>query len=450
MAAIVLLVLLMVDSAVTKVKNNVHRPPPVTYLLDSVVHNATLLTTELLELFRPVVRQVAVPSEPPNVTAPPSCKLPTMSPKTERFRWETYGEPMTVYYDRLRAAGVRMFSSGNGTPPARRVPPISFSPNPITPQDTWLHAIWRPWSIVPSEPPPFVVVFRNVWVKGGWVLDCHRAFTTGACFQDDAHVHSVRNPQFFARAVVLGDEWAHGYFHFTNEQLPRVAIMYDALKADPTIKIMSPSNAFARSFLEDVLGFNHSRLIPHMAEYQFGTAYYPSPSVCGNGLLQPLLLLRQIVFRRLNLSDTMPLVPHQPTVLFPLRNDSRQPLNHDEMVASCRRRFPNVRFWEQNFRDWPARKQIEAFNSVDIVVGAHGANLANIVFMRFQSTVVEFVPGLTCNPCYYTLAARLGMDYRMIVVPNRAQRQRNTVSEDEVIQHLATALHRIRHLTSVS
>ena len=107
-----------------------------------------------------------------------------------------------------------------------------------------------------------------------------------------------------------------------------------------------------------------------------------------------------------------------------------------------------MRFWEQNFRGWTARRQIEAFNRADIVVGAHGANLANMVYMKFNTTIVEFVPGRTGNPCYYGMAIRLGLDYRMVVLADKVQGQVNTVPTSEVVRHVREALARWRQRSS--
>eukprot|EP00668_Euglena_longa_P038828 GGOE01049929.1.p1 GENE.GGOE01049929.1~~GGOE01049929.1.p1 ORF type:complete len:511 (-),score=103.63 GGOE01049929.1:125-1657(-) len=415
--------------------------PPVSRseLKDTNATQRPLTTGDLLTLVLPVLRTVDVPLDPPNRSISRNCTQPEVSTRTRRFRWQQPQEPMTVYYSRLQGAGVELHSSGMSLPPVRRVAPVMFSTAPISAALPAWRPWWQPGSVTPPEPPAFVVVFHNVWVKGGWILECRRAFTAGACYQGDADLQPVVQPRHVPRGFVLGDPWAHGYFHWTQEQLPRLAIMYNTLQRDPSIRIMAPFTGFATSFIVDVLGFNRSRLIGHAAEYHLGTAYYPSPMLCGHALLQPLLLLRHIVFSRFNLSDS-PTAAHVTTVLFPLRNDSRQPLNHDALVASCRRRFPGVRFWEQNFRGWPVRRQIEAFNSADVVVGAHGANLANIVYMRHRSTVVEFVPGHTGNPCYYGLAVRLGMDYRAVVLAGRVQGQPNEVPEGEVLRHLAAVL----------
>ena len=143
-----------------------------------------------------------------------------------------------------------------------------------------------------------------------------------------ARNQTIPTCRHFEKGFVLGDGWAHGYFHWTQEHLPRLAIMYDHLQADTTIKIMAPMANFAISYIVDVLGFNRSRIIGHAGEYHFGTAFYSTPMLCGHALLQPLLLLRQVVFKRLGLYHTFSENPDDaisvPLVLFPLRNDTRQ------------------------------------------------------------------------------------------------------------------------------
>lgn len=62
-------------------------------------------------------------------------------------------------------------------------------------------------------------------------------------------------------------------------------------------------------------------------------------------------------------------------------------------------------------------EQIAAFRQAKVVVGAHGAGLANLVFCRPGTQVVEFFNRAYVNGCYWRLAALRGLDYRAVVAP---------------------------------
>jgi hypothetical protein len=59
--------------------------------------------------------------------------------------------------------------------------------------------------------------------------------------------------------------------------------------------------------------------------------------------------------------------------------------------------------------------QPEDFDAAAFVVGAHGAGLANLVFCRPGTRVLEIVPTDHARPYYYSLAVAGGLDYAYIV-----------------------------------
>lgn len=55
------------------------------------------------------------------------------------------------------------------------------------------------------------------------------------------------------------------------------------------------------------------------------------------------------------------------------------------------------------------------FAAADVVVGAHGAALANLVFCRRGTRVLELVPSDQAYPFYFTLAVSAGLDYDCLI-----------------------------------
>jgi capsular polysaccharide biosynthesis protein len=70
-------------------------------------------------------------------------------------------------------------------------------------------------------------------------------------------------------------------------------------------------------------------------------------------------------------------------------------------------------------------EQIRAFAAAPVIVGAHGAGLANIMFARSGAAVVELFPGGAVLPdCYWTLARGVpGLRYRYLVAPGGSSRR---------------------------
>jgi capsular polysaccharide biosynthesis protein len=62
-------------------------------------------------------------------------------------------------------------------------------------------------------------------------------------------------------------------------------------------------------------------------------------------------------------------------------------------------------------------RQVEIFAAARVVIGVHGAGLANVVFRgRRPLTVVELVPGAIRHPFYFNLVPCLGAEYRGLPV----------------------------------
>ena len=62
-------------------------------------------------------------------------------------------------------------------------------------------------------------------------------------------------------------------------------------------------------------------------------------------------------------------------------------------------------------------EQIAVFRHARVIVSPHGAGLANLVFCRPGTRVVEFFQRAYVNPCFWRLAALQGLDYRPVVTP---------------------------------
>lgn len=66
--------------------------------------------------------------------------------------------------------------------------------------------------------------------------------------------------------------------------------------------------------------------------------------------------------------------------------------------------------------------QPEDFDEAEIVVGPHGAGLANLVFCRPGTRVVEIVPTDNAHAFYFSLARAAGLDYAYLVGRSMANR----------------------------
>ena len=60
-------------------------------------------------------------------------------------------------------------------------------------------------------------------------------------------------------------------------------------------------------------------------------------------------------------------------------------------------------------------EQVKFFSSADMVVGAHGAALTNLVFCRPGTRVVELFSPHYVNPCYRDLCVAAGLRHAAVI-----------------------------------
>ncbi len=102
--------------------------------------------------------------------------------------------------------------------------------------------------------------------------------------------------------------------------------------------------------------------------------------------------------------------PHDHLFVVRGRVSARQLLNEDEISAHLAQRgFRTVRM-----DGLTVREQAALFASAKSIVGVHGAALANLVFCRPRTCVIELLPRNWASPLYARLATSLGLDYRCL------------------------------------
>jgi capsular polysaccharide biosynthesis protein len=93
------------------------------------------------------------------------------------------------------------------------------------------------------------------------------------------------------------------------------------------------------------------------------------------------------------------------------RAASRRVANEDEVWSVLR----GFGFSRVELEDLAFERQAALFASAEWVVGPHGAGLANLVFCRPGTRVLEFFSPAYVNVCYWALSCQVGAEYRYLV-----------------------------------
>jgi hypothetical protein len=117
---------------------------------------------------------------------------------------------------------------------------------------------------------------------------------------------------------------------------------------------------------------------------------------------------------------------------------SRMPKNYYAIRTEIEARYAG----RAAFRDTSGlgiREQIELINQAAVIIGPHGANLANVMWARHGAYVVEFMSHRYANMCYYGTAARLGVRFGAVFHGALKHGAYNS-SVDEVALHVDEGL----------
>ncbi|CEP03012.1 unnamed protein product (mitochondrion) [Plasmodiophora brassicae] len=285
-----------------------------------------------------------------------------------------------------------------------------------------------------DEVKGMVVLFQNAYVTGheSIVYDCSIVYRPGGCEEGpwnpyptlaDGPVSPIKG-----RVVLIAMFWAYRYFHWLVESFLRLAMVRDWLIANPDVRIMAyrPPGPDGLWDLYAMLGLDRSRFI----DYDPRTVYHVEkllvPTATAGGRLIPRAAVLVRDEFRLHLAKRFP--QRVPSGRRPVRivlqsrgNLARHIVNHNDLLAGLRRRFPNaVVDVYDSFVD-SYERMVRLHYEADVLVGPHGAGLSNSIFMANGTSLFEIYMRVGMMgaadwfyPCFQIEARRLGLHYTMI------------------------------------
>ncbi len=205
--------------------------------------------------------------------------------------------------------------------------------------------------------------------------------------------------------AVIATTLGKGYGHWLLEELPRLLLLD---RQEVATIITHGASAFSREALR-LHGFRGRLIEPgrdtHFACEQLiipglpGEAGRPVPAVLGllEAFTAPLHEASSAFGERLYIS----------------RAKARRRLvsNEDALWSQLEAQG----FARIYLEDLAWSEQVNVFRHAKVIVASHGAGLANLVFCRPETRVVEFFNRTYVNPCFWRLAALRGLDYRPVV-----------------------------------
>ena len=213
------------------------------------------------------------------------------------------------------------------------------------------------------------------------------------------------------QVAVLASTGSANYYHWLFDVLPRLEILRKAgFLQNPNLSFIleRPLNTFQRESLR-YYGFNLPRIFflqdfPHIECEEMILPSLPGrigdvpPWVC-DFLRGPHVRLSPSTDKK--------------NIYFVTRRKttSRNLLNEQLLLDS----LASLGVQAVEPQDLPFVEQVGLFANADIIVGTHGAGLANIVFCKPKAYVVELIPSEYKNKCYWALSGNIPLRYAYII-----------------------------------
>lgn len=226
-------------------------------------------------------------------------------------------------------------------------------------------------------------------------------------------IHALKTehkPVFInGRVILAGAKGAHNFYHWTTDIIPKFLVLEAAgfqLEDTDTIVVSRASASYARQLLA------HFNVQPD----QVMETESSSPFIQAEELILPYLNNKMGYGMGSWLPDHM---RHKLGVCETTATKRRLFVNRRSDTAAGRT-LENSGAAEEFFRyrDYEVvypellsvQEQAQLFGSASVVAGVHGAGLANIVYCRPGTQVIEFY-GAHIAPCYWLISALSGFDY---------------------------------------
>jgi capsular polysaccharide biosynthesis protein len=309
-----------------------------------------------------------------------------------------------------------------------------------------------PQDLPPLEPATDTEIPRIAVdeLPSGRVLGKSRAVVTGTgdLLWELSHYFGARSPrehpvfnnpfpgaplEVSGRLGVLASRGDSNYYHFLIDVLPRIGVLEQAPDVAPPDRWYVPvQTRFQREMLE-LIGITPDVRIdsdehPHVRAETLVVPGLPSVVKEKNPPWVVDFLRRRLM------KDITPATERRPLYV------ARTAGSHNRTIVdepALIRLLEARGFQTIDPGAVSVTAQIEAFASASVIVSAHGAALANLVFATPGATVIELFPAGSTLPDYWRLASSAGVRYRYLSAwpgggADRRNRSTTIVSDIEV------------------
>ena len=269
----------------------------------------------------------------------------------------------------------------------------------------------------------FIVVTGNAWInQRGYVRTRDVDLVPNSCKMGRTFRLSSATLARLSRdriaceeeVFVISQFWGYGFFHFSAEDIPRIAPYLEFLWSQPQIKIhVIRATDFVKNFFR-ILNLEMSRVIT--GDVCAKIVYSPQGGNCGN-ILQPHgQILSHIALNYTHTHVKAASKSERNLFILIKRSGRRKIRNFNSVINALKPIAAQNGLVFKIYDDHPVPKlsaTLRLFHNAAIVVAPHGAGLSNMLFSHAGLYVIEVLcaDGPGPNLCYANMAHTLGHYY---------------------------------------
>ncbi|MCA9259617.1 MAG: glycosyltransferase family 61 protein [Planctomycetales bacterium] len=222
---------------------------------------------------------------------------------------------------------------------------------------------------------------------------------------------------------------SHNFYHWLIDILPRLTLAQRA-EVKPDLYLIDSLSSRQRQVLE-ALGVTASQIVQPHCQLLVEANVAVLPSFPGPAALRELSERLTTALGATNVAGGRR--------LYISRRHARTRRVRNE--ASLERLLHGQGFHTALMEQHNLAEQCRLVREADVIVAVHGAGLANLLFARPGTRIVEIVPAGRYNATLYPELSRLlGLDHRIVSAPTARTRQVLTAPLDDVARAVKEAL----------
>ncbi|TVT38267.1 glycosyltransferase family 61 protein [Hymenobacter setariae] len=239
------------------------------------------------------------------------------------------------------------------------------------------------------------------------------------------------------------DYWAYSnYYHWLVDTLPRLLLLRERYP-DCVLLVPEPVRSYMKTTIA-ALGFKAVQAVPRGYFVNVQKLIMPS-HIAPPGKQDPGLMrqLRQELTKSVMPVTIAAASPGKRLYVSRSKQIIRRLSNENELLALLAQYAIETIYFE----DMDFEQQVEAMQNVELLMGVHGANLTNMLFLATGAKIVELFNQTICNPCYFHLASNLELDYYAVpCAPVIGTGAAHIPNSEDILVDFAVLAHTLAHL----